>query len=637
MENLVPIGIGEFYGGQSIDQQLGSKGQYWYGRHIDHRKNPTQFTVLPGTAPTTSGVVTDLVLDMAVVPSGAKFAVGDTGNIYRITSAGVWSKFGALSEASGAGLLYRPDVDMAYISGQTGIARIKTIATTPLLDANFFQRGRSTASTCYKTGGINTYVPVGTINETAVNMRTFIMDIEPLYSIKIKVLTKGIGDWTLTLHDDANNSLGTVTVTNANLTNSALNEFVFSTPVRLQISNNNYTSVSSGGRTYHFHITSTAADGTLATTTASSLADCDMEPWANALVTTRNTYHPIYQFANMTLIGNERYVASYEPLQDQPTTADFLRHRLTFPPGYEVCGYAQLDLYVAIAAEKRSSSGSFQEGKIFLWDGIQTTYNRYWDVPEGSPESLSGEKNIITYISGGDLYRSAGSQPIKVRHFRNTDSEFSGVSDTTHAPVHGMTVRRGVLLIGYPFSTTNQSLEHGVYSFGHVSSQYPESWGFSYTMSSGSVLNNGSNNLRIGMVKNFSDTLYISWRDDSQSSKYGVDIVNNSSAPAPDFDFQDLIRFPTPWKQKELHKVLAVFNALPSDCSVRVKYKLDGEASWHYGEYVTNGATFAVMNVPNGRCSSFEVGCEGTVGTTTPAIAWVGGLVDGLKEERELG
>src|SRR5207253_423545 len=142
--------------------------------------------------------------------------------------------------------------------------------------------------------------------------------------------------------------------------------------------------------------------------------------------------------------------------------------------------------------EKRSTAGSFQEGKIILWDGIQTTYNRIFDVPEGSPESLFSEKNIVSYIANGGIYRTAGTQPKLVRRFRNTDSEYSNVSDTTHAPVHGMSVRRGILLMGYPYSTTNQALEHGVYSLGASSSQYPESWGFNYTMSTGSILNNGS-------------------------------------------------------------------------------------------------------------------------------------------------
>lgn len=624
-----PIGISEFYGGQSVDQQLGTKAQYWYGRHIDSRKNPTQFTILPGTVKTSGGVVTDLVLDMCQVPSGIRYAVGDAGNVYKITTSGVWSLIGKLNEASGAGILYRSDVDMIYISGQTSIARIKNVSTTPVLELNFFQRGVSTATTCTKTGGTNTYTPPTAINESAANMRAFTSDIEPFYSIKVKVVSKGTGNWTLTLHDDANNSLGSATITNAILNTSQLNEFAFSTPVRALVSPN--------ARTYHFHITSTVADGTLQTTTANSLADCDMELWANALVTTISTYHPIYQFANLTLIGNERYIESYEPLQDQPTTADLSRHRITFPPGYEAIGFAQLELYVAIAAAKRSTAGTFQEGKIFLWDGIQTTYNRYWDVPEGAPESLFSEKNILAFIAGGALYRSAGTQPVKVRTFRNTDSEFTGISDTTYAPVHGMTVRRGVLLTGYPYSTTNHTLEHGVYALGHISNQYPESWTFNYTMSSGSVLNNGSNNLRIGMVKNYGDTLYMSWRDDSAApQKYGVDIVNNSSAPASDFDFQMLQWFPMPWKPKAAQKAVATFQPLPSGTSLRLKYKIDGEANWNYGDYYsTVGATHLLMDIQAKRFSHIDIGLEGTIGATTPAITYVGLIEDLLPNERE--
>jgi hypothetical protein len=241
-----------------------------------------------------------------------------------------------------------------------------------------------------------------------------------------------------------------------------------------------------------------------------------MELWANALVSTVNGQHPVMNFTNLTLIGNERYVAVYEPLQDSPTTADFQRHRLTLPPGFEVCGFAQKNLLAIIGAEKRSSTGEFQEGMLFFWDGISQTYNDFYPVPEGAPESLFSHKNTCYFIAGGALYRIRGSdEPIKVRTFRNTDSELSGLTDTTHAPVNGMTVRRGILLIGYPFSTTNTSLEQGVYSYGAISSDYPESWGFSYTMSSGSYVNTGSNNLRIGMIKNYGDTLYISWRDDS--------------------------------------------------------------------------------------------------------------------------
>jgi hypothetical protein len=631
------VGLASFVGGESQDVKYGSKYQYDYGRNIDVRKKPTQFSVLPGTVKTSGGVVTDLVQDMCQVPSGVRYGVGDSGNIYKVTAAGVWSKIGALGENGGGGIIYRSDTDMVYITGQTKIARIKNISTTPVPEVNWFQYGVSTATSCTKTGGTSTYIPKTAINETATDMRTFIADIEPLYRIGVVIPSKGTGDWTLTLHDDANNSLGAVTIANANVTPGQKNYFTFSSPLRIQVSINNYTSTSTGGRTYHYHLTTTVADGAVTTTTSGSLADCDMELWASALASTTNGLHPISQFANLLLIGNGKYVASYEPLQDSPTTSDFFRHRLQFPPGYEVNGLAQLELYAAITAEKRSTSTSqdFQEGKMFLWDAVATTYNRYYDIPEGSPEGLFSHKNVVRYVADGALYASSGGQPVKERTFRNTDSEFSSIADSTHVYPHMMTVRRGVLLVGYPSITTNRALEHAVYGWGQISSQYPMSWTTSYTISSGTVLNTGSNNLRIGMVKNFGDTLYISWQE---GSSYGVDIVNNSSTPASSFQVQALYydgdgRNPSvPYKQKLAKKAFAVFDDLPAGVSLRMWYKIDGESTKHY---MTDDSTDAVttgkivtLNISK-QYVGVQIGLEGTItGTTSPVCKGLFLVVD---------
>lgn len=623
-------GLETFVGGESQDSKFGTKYQYDYARHLDVRKKPSRFSVLPGTAKTSGTTVTDLVLDMTQAPDGTRYAVGDSGNIYRISTAGNWSKIGALGEASGGGILYRPDSDCIYITGQTKVARIKTVSTAPSLDINWFDYGMSTALTCYMTGGTNSYSLLTAFDEQAVNQRQFVSDIEPLYRIGVKILNKGTGDFTMTIHDDANNVLGTSTVTNANLANGVINYFVFAPPIRLSVSVNNFTSTSSGGRTYHFHLTSTVADATIQTTTANSMADCDMELWASALVQTRNGLHPIYQFVQLTLFGNEKYVASYAPLQDSPTTADFLRHQLQFPPGYEVNGFAQLELYAAITAEQRSTSTtqSYQAGKLFLWDGSATTYNRYFDIPEGSPETIFSHKNILHMIVGGAYYESSGGQPVKVRTIRNTDSEYSNIPDSTHAYPHMMTVRRGILLMGYPSFTTNQSLEHVVYGYGAINSQFPASWSTSYSMSTGTILNNGTNNLKLGMVRNYNDTLYLSWRDDSTGTPtYGVDIVNNSSTPAPDFQIQSL-HFDnlTAYKQKLAKKALAVFEPLPSDGSVsmRMWYKIDNESTKHYstddGTPPVTSGTVVQIKIPQEFIDA-QVGLEGTIasgGTVSP-------------------
>jgi hypothetical protein len=611
---FVTVGLQSFVGGESQDSKFGAKYQFGYARHVDFRKKASQFSVLPTTANVSGRVVTDLVQDITQLGNGVKYALGDSGNVYKVTSAGVWSNVGNIGEAGGAGILYRADVDCVYITGQTKVARIKNASTAPVLDINWFATGISSLSTCYKAGGTNTYTLATTVNESTSTIRSFTTDIEPIKKIGVKVITKGTGDWTLTLHDDANNLLGTSTVTNANLTNNAVNYFTFTTPVRALVVPN--------ARTYHFHITSTVADGTLATTTASSMVDCDMGLWANALVTTNNGLHPIYSFAQLTVFGNEKYVAVYQPLQDNPTTADYKRHGLTFPPGYEVNGFAQLELYVAITAEKKASVNDFQEGKMFLWDGISTTYNRFYDIPEGSPESVFSHKNIIHFYAGGSVYQSSGGQPVKIRTFRNTDSEYSGISDITLANPHMMAVRRGILLMGYPTSTTNPNLEHAVYSWGAISRDYPTSYGTSYTLSTGAILNNGSNNIRIGMVRNFGDTLYMSWRDD-QNGGYGVDVVNNSSSPSPDFQIQSLyFDNNMPYQEKKAHKILAIFNTLPTGVSIKLKYRINRESTWHYStddgtQPLTSG--FAVsFSVPK-MFIGIEFGMDGVVtGTTTP-------------------
>lgn len=629
-----PVGLSSFVAGESQNFKFGSKYQYDYARHLDVRAAPDSFTVLPGTAKTSQAVVTDLIQDMTQIPNGNRYALGDSGNVYLVNTSGTWSRIGNIGQSGGAGIMYRSDSDCVYITGQTKVARIKTVSTVPTLDINFFAYGASTATTCTTSGGTNTYSLPSSIQESATNERTFISDIEPLYQLGVKIIAKGTGDWTLTLHDDANNLLGTVTVVNANLTNGQLNYFVFSSPPRLQVSVNNYTSTSSGGRTYHFHLTSTVTDGTIAC--ANSLADADMQLYATALVPPTNGLHPMYQFAQLTIIGNEKYVASYAPLQDQPTTADFLRHQLQFPSGYQVNGIAQLELYAAISAEQRSSSATqdFQSGKMFLWDGAATTYNRYFDIPEGSPESLFSHKNVLYFLAGGALYESAGSQPQKIRTVRNTNSSYSNIADSTHVNPHMMTVRRGVLLIGYPSTTTNQSLEHAVYGWGQISNQYPMSWSTNYTISTGTILNNGSNNLKLGLVKNFGDTLYLSWRDDSSGTTiYGVDIVNNSSAPAADFQIQTLyFDNNQPYKEKQAKKAMAVFDSLPSGVSMRMWYIVNNDGVKHYmtddgTAYVTSGKV-VFMRIPS-QFVGIQIGLEGTIsGSATPVCRGIYILFD---------
>lgn len=633
-------GIDSFYNGMSTDRRLGSPSQFANSLHIDFRKNPSQFTVLPGTAEGTNGVVKDLVLDMEQLPNGVIYACGDAGYVYQISANGIWSEIGNIGEAGGAGVCYRADVDMVYITGQTKIARIKFATTAPVLDINWFQGGvstynnESTGDQAFKTGGTNFYPLPNAIAEFDFSKRNFQSDISPIAKIGVDVLQPGTGNWTLTVHDDANNVLATSTILNANITPGQQMFFTFS-PIDVL--------VVPSARTYHFHLVSSDGTGQVRTTTQNSLADCNFQIYANALSQTRNGFHPIDFILNNIVIGNGRYVATYEPLADTPSTTDFLRHDLVLPPNFEVNGFAQKDMLTVIGAEQRSTSGAFQNAAIFEWDGIQTGYNNWFKVDEGSPESLTSHENVVFYTAGGQHYYLQGnSQPKKLRPVKNTDSEFSNIADTTRTYPHMSTIRRGILLMGYPSTTTNQNLDHIVHSFGTIAPEYKPSYGNSYTISTGTLYNNGSNNLKMGMVRNYGDTLYISWQDTVNGVlKHGVDIVNNSSKPFSTWLFEALLfnGLNEPFKYLRAQYAVAVFDPLPAGATVQLKYRANRTEAWTYQDpttIATQGQTFTTMPIDR-NVTTIEAGMEGTCTNTTPVITGLYIFFDLNFDERPVG
>jgi hypothetical protein len=81
------VPIQQFYGGMSSDEAIGTAASFSYSRALDHRRNPSQLTVLPGPRALSKGVVQDLILNMVQVQSGVRYAYGDQGNIYKLDTA----------------------------------------------------------------------------------------------------------------------------------------------------------------------------------------------------------------------------------------------------------------------------------------------------------------------------------------------------------------------------------------------------------------------------------------------------------------------------------------------------------------------------------------------------------------------
>lgn len=612
------IAYQNFQGGIATDDKVGIENSHAYSRAADFRKKPGQLSPLAGTRRIGSNNVVDLIQQIIQVEDGTRYALGDQGYFYAIeTDNDVIVK--AKLDDGATGMLYRQDLQEMYLTSSTTVSYYGKFPN-PTIQVNKYAESASVDDAATLSGGTNTYTLATSIVESDTTLQSFESDIEPLVKIRVKVASKGTGNWTLTLHDDANNTLATSTVTNANITNGAHLDFEFSSQIRLY--------VKPSARTYHFHLTSTVADGTVYCATSSDLNTCDFDIYADRLVDTNNGFHPMTQFLQYVCIGNERYLSVWEPLADTPSNLEWQRHRLDMGPGWEVNNLTTTDEYLVIACEKRSTSNTrdFQQGKLVFWDGLSEAPNFTIESTEGAPEALYTQQNLPYTIINGALYVwPGGKNLVKLRTLLNTDTEFTNISDATRVYPNMMAVRRGVLLFGYPSITASQTMEHGVFSYGAVDKNYPTSFGYNYVVSTGTRTYDGSNALRLGCVRSFGDSLYISWRDDSEQTgfRYGLDLVDNNSSPAQEgaweariFDGQAV------FKQKIARDMKLTCVALPAGVRIKMKYKVD-RGSWVYPDdgVLTEGDSYRVADIGL-RNHEVQVGFDwDTPDTNNPATA----------------
>lgn len=593
-----PLVNQQFTGGIATDLKVGMANSFAYSQSLDFRKSPSQLTLLPATRREDANTVTDLLQNEVMTKDGTIYAMGDAGKIYRRSTTGVWSTIGA-TEAGGYGMVYRSDQDSIYMAGQTTVSMINPVSGVATLSPSFFGTSKSTYNNSTLAGfNVNADQTTGTkttaISTTYVEgaptqLRYFQSDIAPIKKIALRIASRGTGDWTVVVHDGLNNLLGTSTVTNANLVNNQFNDFTFTVPIVIN--------VAPAAQTYHIHVTSTVADGAVYSTATNDLSTCDFELYADRLMTTTNGMHPMDVIQQFIVIGNGRYLSVWEPLgTPEPSNSEWQRHKLVFPPEYEVCGIARTNEYVAIACENPiTGTEDPQSGIIFFWDGLQTGYNFYIPIPEGAPYGIKCYKNTLYYQAGGAWYALApfsDAEPQKIRTLPGGENTYNVNNNDTKVYPYASTVRNGTVLMAWPSVTTNTTIPFGVYSYGRVDVNFPNSFGYSYLLSTGSTTYSGSNNLTIGMVQNFGDTLHISWRDD-QHGGYGVDVVDASST-LPEFATWESLIFDNGYvgKEKQADYVDCTWvTPLPAGVEISLKYSIN-RGAWIESERYSATSTW---------------------------------------------
>lgn len=680
------INLNSFVGGESIDYKNGIANSFLNSQALDYRSKASQMSVLPGLTAVSgaSAVLVDLPVEMVQDPTGNRWILGDQGNIYKLDTDDVLTKVATNTDGCGYGMVYNQLSDMLYITGQQSVSMYGPLQGTPALKDGIFGKSASNANgvvNLYQTtttnwdgsarnniqtlattqgvtaasqvttnAGTNTYTaPTGAVSEATANVCAFSPDLEPFYSIAVYVKTKGTGNLILTLHDGFNRALATVTILNANITAGAYNEFVFPAPGIRSFTGAIQSGLSAA---YHFHVTSTVADTTLGVITSGQLSTVDFILFNYRMVKTNNTWHPATLFTGnsfMMCIGNGQYLSTYNFANDaNPSNYVWQRQRFPIDAGYEITSLSVNNQYLVIAAEKRSSSSSrnFQEGCLYFWDGQNATYNFKIQLPMGAPYSVYTFNNITYFICAGALYAwGGGQQVIKVRPIAYQNTDYMGTTDTTIVNPNMMAPRFNILMIGYPSTTTNVNLKYGIYSWGSVELIYPNSFGYSYALSHATYNYSASNNLQIGMIKNFVDTMYVASRKTVTGvTTYYLDRVDNSSQPASTFSWDSLIfDGGVRYKQKEASRLKISFLPWPANATLTAYWQLergtkitaDPISSAAYSP--STGDTSLVIDI-NKRFYEASWGFTGTCSNpaSIPTITGITMEIDPLQSEADL-
>ena len=540
-----------------------------------------------------------------------KDSAGDTQNFFdgKMDEIRIWSDIRTAGEISVNRLreLAGTEANLsayytfdAIITDETANNNDLTLRNTPVYDPTDVPFSAPTTKrdidqAAAETG--DTYATTVAISEAAAGRQSFVPAKDPQKSIEINITDTGDDpDWTLTVHDALDRLVASKTIAYADITTGDY-EFIFDavwTPVI--------------GATYHFHVTTSTVTGAPAilSSTNNDMEDADFTSYYQFLVTDTD-YHPIAQMLNLLAIGNGRYVATYDGATYDP-------HKLTLPSTWKVRCLAFWREFIAIGLWRGDNVESYDQGKIIFWDGISEYYNHFIDVPQGAINAMFGSQGTLSIIAGykGDLLEyTGGDRPKKVKRLAN-------LSDDKQIEIMpgAMTMWQTLLRIGAGV-TDSATFEQGVYSWGALNENYPDSLSYDFYISTEST--KGSDK-KIGLLLPVEKKLLVGWQD---NVSYGLDSIDLSGNPVAsgsiEFVINDEGRVS---KEKLFEMVRADFLPLVSGESIGLQYKLDRQATWATEETETTADEDLLrMEIQGGRHKEYQVRVNlATSTTTSPSV-----------------
>ena len=546
--------------------------------------------------------------------STSRYFYDEGGNIYQETSGGDWSNLRPVSGSSGEG--FKVFDDFLYYALDAELGRYGKLTGTPAFNDAFLSDGTNDAD---QTGGGVSGTPYPTLTtfaaEAATDRQTFTPTKDPLKSITIDVHDTGDDPtWTVTVHDENNVLIGSKTIAFASMAIGDIT-FTFATPLRVVI-----------GNEYHFHVTTSTVTGAPAVHTSvnSDLEGAEFTTKFGVLIA--STFHPMVVVEDTMIIGNERYLATWNQVTYEP-------NMITLDPGFEVRAIAKFEEFIVAAAIKGGSVTGGEEARLYFWDGIIAStivsYNFYTDVTLGAPNAIHNAKGKPFGVYGNQGAMYVGSDP-----FQDVVHKIPKLGRGKYVTIYpgAITEHEGRTLIGVAGVTDDgTSLEQGVYEFGRQQSYLPESFNFPYTISTGTTQ---STTVKIGLVKSMGTDLYIGWRDDNT---YGVDKIALGDGASASGSYESLVFDGGDPNRHMIPMNLTIeFEPLTTGQSITPKYKLDRATSFTSGTAASAVGDTKVEWPIYTRCRELEFGFDiASTSNTFPKITGIILEYDNLESETQ--
>jgi hypothetical protein len=546
-----------------------------------------------------------------------RYFYDESGNIYKETSGGTWSvdRSGATigNGAAGQGLALFDD--FLYYMTSTTIGRKGKLSGTPSYNDDFLSDD-TTDKDQSNDGTGQTYNVTTSIDEGTTHRQTFTPNNDPVKSIEVDVNTKGTtADWTLTLHDTNNVSLGTVTIANGDLS-VGLNKFEFSTPPRVVI-----------GNEYHFHLTVTNTTGLpkVVTGTSGDLEDAFFNQYFGILIAATD-FHPALEHLNFLAIGNGNYVANWNRATYDPNA-------ISVKPGFKVRTLTKWNEFLVIGCWQGDSTDEVESARLYYWDGVADSFNFFDDLPMGLPHTMFDVDGVLMGVFGDEGLLAIREQDKFTRIHKMPKLARGKRVEVFPGAVTQWQLDR---YIGVAGSTDDATFRQGVYRYGTQNDQIARSLTYAFDISTG---NTKATTTKVGMVAGFGKDMYIGWEDDGS---YGVDKVSRGDNAYSAGSLESLIfDDSSPQKEKLALRLVVTFEPLTTGQSITLKYKMDrNTGGFTNGETVnTVGETRAELNFADEAQERFrEIELGFSLASSSNTYIMITGMwfeFDNLEEEED--